>query len=173
MSDVNAVTGQARGETTGPGQGKGVGSGQVGQKRPRVTLTRTPQGKCPVSALCLVTLAPSPSAAHSSRLPFSLASSRKPSQILRQNQGPLPGPPRAQPLFCHSQAWSRDLPTHGLPEVGEWALAVPLSLLLAQPSQAGPPPVLTRWTNELFALLFYFWFRPWATRLPGGAGSPC
>lgn len=106
MSDVNAVTSQARGETAGPGQGKGVGSGQVGKTRPRVTLTRTLQGRCPVRVLCLVTLAPSPSAAHSSRLPFSLASSRKPAQILRQSQGPLPGPPRVQPLFCQSQAWS-------------------------------------------------------------------
>lgn len=42
MLVVMPVSGQARGETAGPEQAKQVGSGQVGQKKPLVTLNHAP-----------------------------------------------------------------------------------------------------------------------------------
>lgn len=103
------VRGQARGEIAGPEQGKGVSSGQVDKKRPPGDTDLHTPGQVshwrPVLVGTSWDAFTHPSPAHPSGLPIGL----------RQNQGLLQGPPRAQPHLRPSQVSSQDTPIRGSP----------------------------------------------------------
>lgn len=147
------VSGQAREETEGPEQVKQVDSGQMGKKRPPVTLNHTAQHPLLADPAWDAFNPPS-------RLLLGLTSSRKPSQILRLN----PGSHRAQAHFCPPNTWAS--------LKSAWALQFHCLASCSGLAPAGPSSAWAGWTSELSALFFlHFCFHHWIPGLPVDLGA--